>query len=126
MKGLNLIFDLLTGNEETAGNLKQVGNELKNYISLQKEYIKLVSTEKLIRFISAFVLGIILIAIGLAILFYLTIAFVVFIAPLVGGTINSLMITSALLLLLALMIYFLRKPLIERIITRTLIKTLYH
>jgi len=125
MKGLSLIFQFLFENEYSKEALKEMGLELKNYASLQKEYIKLYSIEKLIQLFSALFLCLIFIILGLIIIFYLSFAIVFKLVPIAGGLPMSLIIVSCFLILLGIIIYFFRRPLIEKPVTNLLTNILY-
>lgn len=125
MKGINLIFQFLFENRYSKNALKDIGIELKNYAVLQKEYIKLITTEKLIRLFSILFLCLIMISLGVIVLFYATFALVFQLAPIVGGIPISLIIIVSSLLLFMLIIYIFRKKIIEKPIAILLINILY-
>lgn len=88
--------------------------ECKNYILLQKDYLRLELVEKLTILASAIILTTIAIILGMMALFYLSFSLAYIMAPHVGGlTVSFAIITAALLILLAL-IYGFRKQLIVR------------
>ena len=101
-------------NDKSIESLEQLFVECKNYILLQKDYLRLELVEKLTILASAIILTTIAIILGMMALFYLSFSLAYIMAPHVGGlTVSFAIITAALLILLAL-IYGFRKQLIVR------------
>ncbi|MCK9179986.1 MAG: phage holin family protein [Bacteroides sp.] len=98
--------------ENTITSIKDFFEEIKKYLSLQKEYTKLEITEKLTILFSALVLIIIFIILGMVALFFILLAIAYALAPYVGGLGASFLIIGVLYLILILFVYLLRKRLI--------------
>lgn len=90
---------------------------LKDYIGLQKEYMKFDIIDKLVRLITALSLSLIMFTLIVAVLFYLSFAAVHLLASCVGLPVAFAIVAGAFLLLLVV-IYALRKPLIVRPLVR--------
>lgn len=99
-------------NNDSINNVRELIQDFKKYLELQKEYTKLEITEKLTIIISSVLLAVVLAILGMIVLFYLSLAFVYLLAPYVGGLIVSFTITAAIILLVMLMVYIFRKQLI--------------
>ncbi|MDR0892465.1 MAG: phage holin family protein [Mediterranea sp.] len=93
-------------------NLGQLFLEIKEYLKLQKEYVRLELTEKLTILFSTLILVSVLIVLGIVALFYLTFALAYVLAPAVGGLTASFAIIAGVIIVLIALIYLLRKPLI--------------
>ena len=108
-------------NIETLGLLVE---SIKDYIELQKEHLKFDATEKVVRMASLLTIGVIVITLSAVTLFYVSMAAIHWISPIIGMT-EAYIVASAVHLLLILIIYWLRKPLIinplARLITKILI-----
>ncbi|MDD4054366.1 MAG: phage holin family protein [Bacteroides sp.] len=98
--------------DNTITSIKNLFEEIKKYLSLQKEYTKLEITEKLTILFSALVLIIIFIILGMVALFFILLAIAYALAPYVGGLGASFLIIGVLYLILILFVYLLRKRLI--------------
>ena len=93
-------------------NFQQLFVDFKQYLVLQKEYTKLEVIEKLTILLSASILIILLITLGMIALFYLLFAVAYALGPLVGGLTVSFCIIAAFNVLLMLIVYVYRKKLI--------------
>jgi len=107
-------------NDKSIENLGQLYIELKRYIGLQKEYVRLELVEKLTLLFSGLVLTLILIILGMMALFYFSFTMAYILAPWVGGLTVSYAIITAFILLILACIYFLRKQLIVKPLVRFL------
>ena len=108
------------GNDNTIDNLQTLFNELKKYVELQKDYIKLDIVQKLTILISALVLILVIMILGMIALFYLSFMLVYILEPHVGGLTISYAIIGGCILLLIAGIYFFRQRLIVHPLTRFL------
>lgn len=98
-------------------NMQQLVAELKKYLMLQKEYMKLEITEKLSKLLSTLLLAALVVMLGVAVLFYLSFTLVYVLAPLVGGLMGSFaIITCFHLLLIVLLVLFRKKLIIEPVV----------
>lgn len=104
-------------NDKTKDNLQALFTEAKQYLDLQKEYIKLDITHKLIVLLSTLTLILILLILGTIALFYLSSTLTYMLEPLVGSPTISYAITSVGVLLIGAIIYGCRKRLIIQPLT---------
>lgn len=95
-------------------NLGQLYQEVKEYLLLQRDYVKLELTEKLTILASGIILTTLCITLGMMALFYLSFCLAYFIAPHVGGLNVSYGIITVVLLLLLGLVFLFRKPLIVK------------
>ncbi|MCI1647743.1 MAG: phage holin family protein [Bacteroides sp.] len=96
--------------------IEQLFVEVKEYIKLQKDYIKLELAEKLTTLLSTFILLFIALSLGIVTLFYLSIALAYILSPIVGGlTISFIIIAFVQIILITLVIIFRRKIIINPI-----------
>ena len=109
----------MLSSDKNVENIGQLVQLLKNYVELQKEYLKLDVIDKIVRLITALTLTIVLLLLGIAFLFYLSFACVYWLEPLTGTALAFFLI--ALFFLALLVIVFLnRKTWIERPLVRFL------
>ncbi|NLZ72486.1 MAG: phage holin family protein [Bacteroidales bacterium] len=99
-------------NDKTITSIKDLFDEIKKYLVLQKEYTKLEITEKLTILFSTLVLIILFVILGMVALFFILLATVYTLSPYVGGIGLSCLIIGAFSLVLILLIYLFRKRLI--------------
>lgn len=104
-------------NDKTKDNLQSLFTETKQYFDLQKEYIKLDITHKLIVLLSTLTLILILLILGTIALCYLSSTLTYILEPLVGSLTISYAITSVSILLFGIIIYGCRKRLIIQPLT---------
>ena len=102
---------MFTDNHNTK-NFQLLFDEVKKYIELQREYIKLELIEKLTVVFSKLIIFILIFLLGIVVLFYLTMSLAYLLEPLVGGLTVSYLIVAGIVALLILLIYLYRKPLI--------------
>lgn len=107
----------MLSSDKNVESLARLIETLKDYIGLQKEYLKFDVIDKLVRLITALSLTIIMFVLVFAVLFYLSFAMVFWISP-VTGTACAFAIVAAMLLALLIIIFALRKPLITRPLIR--------
>lgn len=93
----------------------------KEYIGLQKSYLRLDVTEKLTRLASAAAVLLIVICGCLIAVYFLALATTEYLTPITGRAM-AYVITSAGIITVTLIIYCFRKPLIERHIAKTVSK----
>ena len=105
-------------NDKSIETLGQLFEECKNYILLQKEYMRLELVEKLTVLSSTCIMVVIAIILGMMALFYLSFSVAYILAPHVGGLTVSFAIITAFLLLLLAVVYVFRKQLIVRPLVR--------
>ena len=74
----------MLSSDKNVETIAQLIEALKNYMGLQKEYLKLNVIEKVVRLLTALTVAIVFIILGVAVLFYLSFALAYWMAPLVG------------------------------------------
>ncbi len=99
-------------NDKSIDNLTELFKEVKNYLKLQGEYTKLDLVEKLTILLSTLTLIFILIVLGTMAAFYLSFMLVYVLASATGSLVAGYAIIGGLLILIALVVYRLRKQLI--------------
>jgi cell division protein FtsW (lipid II flippase) len=114
---------MMLSSDKNVETIAQLVEALKDYLSNQSEYIKLDMIDKFVRMVTALALTVVMLLLGVAVLFYLSFAFVYWLEPLTGIAL-AFCIVSAGFLLLLILIYLFRKPWIERPLVRFLANTL--
>ena len=104
--------------DKTIDSLQALIDEIKKYIGLQKEYVKLDIVQKLTILISTLVLTLVLIILGGMILFYLSFTLAYILEPHVGGLEVSYALISGIILIIIAVIYLFRKQIIIEPLTR--------
>lgn len=99
-------------NDKSIDNLTELFKEVKNYLKLQGEYTKLDLVEKLTILLSTLTLIFFLIILGTMALFYFSFMLVYVLASATGSLIAGYAIIGGVLILIALVVYRLRKQLI--------------
>lgn len=107
-------------NDKTIDNLQALLTEVKHYVDLQKDYVKLDITHKLTILISTLILILGLMILGMIALFYLSFTLACILEPHVGGLTNSYAIITGSILLIGILVYLLRKRLIIQPLTNFL------
>lgn len=107
-------------NDKTIDNLQGLVVEIKKYIDLQKDYIKLDITHKLTVLLSTLILILILMILGMMALFYMSFTLAYVLEPHVGGLTNSYAIITGGILLLTLLVYLFRRRIIIQPLTNFL------
>lgn len=103
---------MMFADDKSIDNLQQLFMEFKEYLKLQKEYTQLEITEKLSILLSALILLLVVITLGIVALFYLSFATAYILEPLVGGLTASFGIIACFHILLIVLIIAFRKKLI--------------
>ena len=111
-------------NDKTIDNLQSLFMEVKKYIDLQKDYVKLDITHKLTILLSTLILILVLSVLGVIALLYLSFTLVYILEPHVGGLTISYAIITGGILLMGILIYGLRKRLIIQPLTNFLVNLL--
>lgn len=99
-------------NDKSIDNLTELFKEVKKYLKLQGEYVKLDLVEKLTILLSTLTLIFILIILGTMAAFYLSFMLVYVLASATGSLVAGYAIIGGILILLAFIIYRLRQKLI--------------
>ena len=106
--------------DKTIDSLQALFTEVKHYVDLQKDYIKLDITHKLTVLLSTLILILVLVVLGMIALFYLSFTLAYILEPHVGGLMNSYAIITGGILVIAALIYAFRQRLIIQPLTRFL------
>ena len=107
-------------NDKTIDNLQALFTEVKHYVDLQKDYVKLDITHKLTILISTLILILGLMVLGMIALFYLSFTLAYILEPHAGGLTNSYAIITGSILFIGLLIYLFRIRLIIQPLTNFL------
>lgn len=99
-------------NDKSIDNLTELFKEVKKYLKLQGEYVKLDLVEKLTILLSTLTLIFVLIILGTMVAFYLSFMLVYVLASATGSLVAGYAIIGGILILLAFIIYRLRQKLI--------------
>lgn len=99
-------------NDKSIDNLEALFKEVRKYIELQGQYVKLDLVEKLTILLSTLILILLLAILCMMALFYFSFMLVYTLAPLVGSLIGGYAVIGGIILLLAFIIYRFRKELI--------------
>ena len=102
-------------------NIQSLWTEAKNYLELQKEYLKLDSAEKLSVLLSAVATTALCLILGLAALFFFVIAFALWLAKMVGAAWSFTIVGGVMLLFIIILLLF-RKHWIVQPIARFVAK----
>lgn len=113
----------MLSSDKNVESLAQLIEVLKDYIGLQKEYLKFDVIDKLVRLVTALTLTIVLFVLVIAILFYLSFATVYWMSPLIGTATAFAIVAAFFFILLCLVVVF-RKAWIERPLIRFMANTL--
>ncbi len=100
-----------------SNSIQSLWTEAKNYLELQKEYLKLDSAEKLSRLLSAIVTVAVCLTLGLVALFFFVIALAFWLAKLVGAA-WSFTIMGGVMVLFIIIVFVVRKRWIVQPIAR--------
>ena len=109
----------MLSSDKNVESIAQLVESVKSYVGLQGEYLKLDIIEKVVRLATALTLTIVLLLLGIAFMFYLSFACVYWLAPLTG-TALAFFLVALFFLTLLLIVFFNRKPWIERPLVRFL------
>ena len=108
--------------QEPTENFQQLYNDIKKYVELQTDYIKVDFVEKLTILLSTLLIITLAIILAIAALFYLFFSLAYAIVPLVGSLAISFCIISGIYLLLILLLFIFRKNLVVNPLVRFLSK----
>ena len=100
--------------------------ELKKYLTLQIDYAKLTTVEKLVVLLSAIAMVAVMLILGACVLFYLSFAVLFMLSDAIGSTWGAYLIVSGIFLVLMLVVYALRQKLILDPVSRFLTRLFLH
>lgn len=98
--------------DKSISTLRQLLQEFKKYLEMQKEYTRLEVTEKLSVLLSMLIVILLAVILGMMALFYFSFTLAYLMAPAVGGMTVSFCLLAIFYILLALALIALRKRLI--------------
>lgn len=102
-------------------SISQLIEDIKHYIGLQKEYVKLDVVEKTVLLLSTMILGAILLILGAMVLFYLSFTAAYFLSHYANlGQTGGFAIITVFCLFIFFLVYKFRKKWIEKPLTRFL------
>jgi len=107
--------------QSLSDQLKQLIEEIKVYVNLRISYLRLHVAEFLIRFFSGLVLWMVIFLFLFFVLVFGSFAFAYWFAELTGKMSLGFLIIAGFYVLIALLIYILRRPLIVRPFTKLII-----
>ena len=113
----------MLSNDANIANIAARIEQLRDYLELKKDVIRLDVIEKIVRLVTALTVALVMLILIVIVLFYLSFAFIYWIEPLTG-TPMAFLIVSLCFLALLIAVYSLRTHLIERPLVRFLSKTL--
>ncbi len=106
--------------QDPVENFQQLYDDVKKYIQLQTEYVKVEFVEKLTVLISALLIIFLIIILIMGAFFYLFFSIAYLIEPFVGSLAGSFSIISAFYLLLTVLFFMFRKKLVINPLVRFL------
>lgn len=99
-------------NDKSIDNLESLFKEIKKYIELQGQFVKLELVEKLTILLSTFILILVLIILGIMALFYFSFMLVYILERWTESIIGSYAIIGGIILIIAFILYKARKQII--------------
>ena len=106
--------------DKTIDSLQALFSEVKHYVDLQKDYVKLDITHKLTILLSTLILILVLVILGMIALLYLSFTLAYVLETYGGGLTKSYAIITGGILILGFIIYAFRKKLIIQPLTNFL------
>lgn len=105
-------------------NLNNLWTEIKTYFSLQIDYTRLTATEKLATILSMVALVGIALVLAVCAIFYLSFALVHYLSEVVGSMWGAHLIVAGIFILLLILLFVFRKPLVINPVARFITKVL--
>ena len=102
----------MTNNQEPVENFQQLYDDVKKYVFLQTEYIKIEFVEKLTILLSTLLIITLMTVLAIIALFYLFFSLAYVVEPVVGSLGASFGIISGIYVILIVLLFLLRKQLI--------------
>ena len=109
----------MLSNDKNVESIATLVETLKDYVVLQKDYLKYDVVEKLVRLSAALLLAFFIFGLVFAVVFYLSFALVYWLAPATGEA-GGFAIVGGIYFLLLFLVYNKRKSWIEQPLVRTL------
>ena len=98
--------------EESTNNFQQLYDDVKKYVELQTEYVKVEFVEKLTVILSTLLIIVLILILGIVALFYLFFSAAYLLEPVLGSLSLSFGIISGIFVFLAVLLYLFRKQII--------------
>lgn len=105
-------------------NVSSLTENVKEYVNLRVDYIKLVLTEKIAKLASFFLISVIFFILGMFLLLFISFAFVFWYGEEIGPTFVGALIIVAFYILMGLLIYGMRHKLFINPMVKQLAKIL--
>ena len=109
----------MLSNDKNVESIATLVETLRDYVVLQKDYLKYDVVEKLVRLSAALLLAFLIFGLVFAVVFYLSFALVYWLAPATGEA-GGFAIVGGIYFLLLFLVYYKRKTWIEQPLVRTL------
>lgn len=106
--------DNMFANENSIDNLESLAKEIKKYIRLQGQYIKLDVVEKLTVLLSTLILVLALIILGMVALFFFSSMLAYALVPVIGSITGAYAVIGTAILLAGVIVYRMRRRWIFR------------
>ena len=110
----------MSNNQEPADNLQQLYDDVKKYVQLQTEYVKVEFVEKLTILLSTMLIICIVLILVIAALFYLFFSLAYALQPILGSLAISFAIISGIYVALIILLLAFRKKLVINPLVRFL------
>lgn len=107
----------MLSNDKNVRSITQLIEAIKDYVSIEKQCMKLDIIEKLVRLSMALIMFMLIFVLSVGVMFYLSFALVHGLAPKIGW-ISSYLIVAAIFFILIMIVVCKRRLLIERPLTR--------
>jgi membrane-bound ClpP family serine protease len=107
---------------EPVENFQKLYDDIKKYVELQTEYVKVEFVEKLTILLSTLLIIMLLLVLAIAALFYLFFSLAYLLVPVVGSLALSFAIISIIYVFLIILLFSFRKKLIVNPLARLLTK----
>ena len=109
----------MLSNDKNVESIATLVETLKDYVVLQKDYLKYDVVEKLVRLSAALLLAFFIFGLVFAVVFYFSFALFYWLAPATGEA-GGFAIVGGIYFLLLFLVYYKRKTWIEQPLVRTL------
>ncbi len=107
--------------DNITGNIKSIYDNVKHWLELEIEYAKLTATEKLTVLMTTLILGAVCLLLGIVVLLMLAFSLVHVFESILSPALSYLCVAGGIVILI-LILFLLRKPLLENPISRLISK----
>lgn len=112
-------------NDHSQTLVQKTIRDIKDYLQLQVDYLKLDSVEKLVKIVSLVISSVLFISLGTMIMIFLGMSLAYFLSELFNSYALGFLFTGLAILAFTLLLYVLRKQLITEPILSTMLKTAF-